>query len=134
MKGLPTDECLIEQTPADYIPELIKDKKVHFTLTYHDGKIVSRQANDSDSKTIKKSGAEENRTVDEGSETSDSVTIDSEDDDSTLYKVVGNEQVPDLSDSLNLDMLVWQCVELSQDPTLRKLNFLDELARYDDHY
>ena len=104
MKGPSLEECSVEQTSAEYMPDMVQDKSVRFMFSNED----SSGINASDI-AVEKSGSES--CSDSGEQGCD-------------------QHCQDSSSSLSLDALYGQCVELAQYPTQGKLNRLDEKARY----
>lgn len=136
--GLPAMDTSL-QTSADYVPGLIKDRKVHFTLEELEEEDAANAKDevasehdaecDGDEQEESLSSEEESSDCDTNDITTDASSID---EDITTVQDESHElrgsPDPSPTDDLNIDQLFQQFIEVGQCPLL-KLRSLDRLTR-----
>lgn len=139
--GLPTTDTSLEDS-ADYIPDLVKDRKVHFMfqdLEEENTALNTRdeEANDHDAEEhgddSEESSLSEEQSFDD-SDTGDTTDVSDISEDVTVVrdgssKLRGGSPAPSpIGSGLNTDQLFQQFIEVGQCPSL-KLSSLDQLTR-----
>lgn len=133
--GLPTTDTSLE-TSADYIPDLIKDRKVHFVLKDQEeensASAVDEVASEDDAECDddqEEPSSEERSSDSDIGDTSDASDIS---EDSMTIQGENSEHRespgPSSTSGLNIDQLFQQFIEVGQYPSL-KLSSLDQLTR-----
>ena len=136
MKRLPTKDSSVE-TSADYMPDVVKERKVHFMLEDQDTleedttNAMDRVDSEDDVECDDQEESSEDHSSD--SDTSDTSDTGDSNDDSMIVQCGSSELItssdPSQTGDLNIDHLFRQFIELGQHPSF-KLSSLDQVARY----